>query len=604
MTRILINHLGYHCSGPKKAIIQSSEPLAGIELTLETADGAIVQTVKALPAQRPAQWSQGWFHELDFTFLDTPGNYCLRGLVNGRAICTGTFPVKDVGLPEQALSDLLFYFKGQRSSGPWDQADHNVPFVSGRHGTVDAHGGWYDASGDFSKYLSHLSYANYMNPQQTPQVVWNFAESRALLEGSTSRRLQGLLKRLDEEAAHGADFLVRMQDPEGFFYMTVFDRWSKDPKQREICSYSTMKGLKHETWQASYRQGGGMAIAALARLGAQNNQWGEYSPATYLEKAAKGFKHLEQYNSSYCDDQAENIIDDYCALLAATELAAASHHADPGLRIRASLSPSETYLSAARLRMENLAGRLITSGEYRAWLRADTEGERPYFHAAEAGLPVVALLRYLEVETDEAFRIKAARLAKTILCFELGLTKATENPFGLARQYVKSIGGPRREAFFFPHENESGYWWQGENARLGSLASAALWASRVPAVMAAPLLVTPQVKGKDLKEPSQIDLESYGFNQLNWILGLNPYDMCMLQGRGRNNPDYTEFFPNAPGGVCNGITSGYDNEEDIDFLPAEFAHDGANNWRWGEQWIPHGAWLFLGLSETAALKHR
>ena len=33
---------------------------------------------------------------------------------------------------------------------------------------ADLHGGWYDASGDVSKYLSHLSYANYMNPQQTP----------------------------------------------------------------------------------------------------------------------------------------------------------------------------------------------------------------------------------------------------------------------------------------------------------------------------------------------------------------------------------------------------------------------------------------------------
>ena len=48
------------------------------------------------------------------------------------------------------------------------------------------------------------------------------------------------------EALWGADFLVRMCDPAGMFYMTVFDRWSGDTAQREICSYSTQKGHKHD----------------------------------------------------------------------------------------------------------------------------------------------------------------------------------------------------------------------------------------------------------------------------------------------------------------------------------------------------------------------
>ncbi|MCV5754657.1 hypothetical protein OFN51_38255, partial [Escherichia coli] len=45
--------------------------------------------------------------------------------------------------------------------------------------------------------------------------------------------------RLIEEALFGADFLVRMQNEKGFFYMTVFDKWSKDTAQREICAYET-----------------------------------------------------------------------------------------------------------------------------------------------------------------------------------------------------------------------------------------------------------------------------------------------------------------------------------------------------------------------------
>ena len=47
-----------------------------------------------------------------------------------------------------------------------------------------------------------------------------------------------------------------MQAPEGFFYTTVFDKWSKDEHQREICSYATQKGLKSADYQAGFRQGG------------------------------------------------------------------------------------------------------------------------------------------------------------------------------------------------------------------------------------------------------------------------------------------------------------------------------------------------------------
>lgn len=45
---------------------------------------------------------------------------------------------------------------------------------------------------------------------------------------------------------------------------------------------------------------------------------------------------------------------------------------------------------------------------------------------------------------------------------------------------------------------------------------------------------------------------------LNWILGLNPFDACKLDGSGRNNPEYLYFdaYANCPRGICNGISSG------------------------------------------------
>jgi hypothetical protein len=74
----------------------------------------------------------------------------------------------------------------------------------------------------------------------------------------------------------------------------------------------------------------------------------------------------------------------------------------------------------------------------------------------------------------------------------------------------------------------------------------------------------------------------------------------MLFGIGRNNPAYMFFdsyeYTNAPGGISNGITAGYRDEEDIDFN-LHFAETGKDDdWRWGEQWLPHAAWFLLAVA--------
>jgi len=95
-------------------------------------------------------------------------------------------------------------------------------------------------------------------------------------------------------------------------------------------------------------------------------------------------------------------------------------------------------------------------------------------------------------------------------------------------------------------------------------------------------------------------LENFALNQLNWILGLNPYDASMLHGSGHNNPAYGFFgtfeYTNAPGGIANGITSGLENEDDIDFNLSYAKTGKDNDWRWAEQWLPHAAWYLLAIS--------
>ena len=153
------------------------------------------------------------------------------------------------------------------------------------------------------------------------------------------------------------------------------------------------------------------------------------------------------------------------------------------------------------------------------------------------------------------------------------LSQRVNNPFAYPPHWVKTEDAAGQRSWFYPHDNPSGYWWQGENAKLASLAGAA-WSLPKTATQS--------------NDPAQ--------QWVDWILGANPFDCCMMQGHGRNNPDYEDGFYNGPGGVCNGITSGFDDKTDIAFQPLPQNNRSDQRWRWGEQWLPHAAWLLYALA--------
>ena len=556
---ILVNQLGYETEGPKRAVCRGTDRREFDRFELRDGDGVVFEGTPEF-AGPVAEWGGGdWlFWTLDFSAVETPGEYTLRveDTVSRR------FAVGEDCHAETLLSDLLYYCKTQRSSGEYDRADEAVPFVGDREGTVDVSGGWYDASGDTSKYLSHLSYANYFNPQQIPIVAWGLADARDRLHDADHTLGAELDARLREEIHHGADFLVRMQDDAGYFYMTVFDQWSKDVDRREICAYETQDGHKTDEYEAGYRQGGGVAIAALARASGVDGP-GAFDRETYLDAAVDGFDHLEAHNADYLDDGTENVIDDYCALLAATELADATGEA--------------RFVEAARDRARSLLDRQTADDSYDGWFDADGDG-RPFFHASDEGLPIVALLRHREVDADGPLTDDIESTVRRFWEFQLGITDEVTNPFGYPRQYVQAADedGPH-SAFFFPHQNETGYWWQGENARIASLATAA-------------------ARSRDLFDDRADRLDRFAQDQLDWILGANPFGVCMVHGVGAPEPTYHRSFRNVPGGIQNGITAGVENEADVAYLPDGLGDDHAHRWRWAEQWIPHAAWAFLAVS--------
>ncbi len=555
---LLTNHLGYDTHAFKKVILQTTRSSAPENFMVVNDAGEVVFEGAFQQGGPIDQWHTGNAYPGYFTELTAPGLYRIQ--LKGSDFRTPPFEINDYLLSSSTLPLLL---KGLQSNHPakeYEEWDKEISFYGERIDSVDVRGGWYDASGDVSKYLSHLCYTNFMVPQQIPMVVYNLYTS-AIYMGLL---FPDLATKYKEEAAYGADFLVRMQDQQGYFYTTVFDNWSKDPTKREVCAYETQKGIRTDQYQAAFREGAGISIAALARLGADRIS-GEYDFTTYIDSAEKGFDHLLENNRKYCFDDKENIIDDYCALLAASELFNTTRKSE--------------YLQHARRRAENLNNRLSSDENYSGWLVAD-KGSRPYFHAVEAGYPLIALSRYLDIEDDDTCRREAIATIQKHIDFNLAISNEVINPFGYPRQYIKALDEQsRRSSFFIPHKNESGYWYQGENARLASLAAAF------------------QLCKSYLSDEQKKQVMAFCQNQVDWILGLNPFDICMMDGIGRNNPEYLDPHNwNYEGGIANGITAGVDNESDIAFLPHPQGKDPAQLWRWPEQWIPHAGWFMLAVS--------
>ncbi|WP_284192341.1 glycoside hydrolase family 9 protein [Vibrio zhanjiangensis] len=560
--QILTNQIGYERFGPKKAILMLGDlsylPDGMIKL-INADDENCVYCFSLGEKGHVESWHQGGFCHLDFSSYQGEGRYYLRLDHHN----SSTFQISNNLLCNSTLSDVLHYFKSQRCTGIYDEQDKHI-HVFNSQTYVDVHGGWYDASGDVSKYLSHLNYANFLNPQQTPILVWNLIKGFELSQKAQSLP-DFIQQRMLDEALFGADFLVRMQHSSGYFYTNVFDTWSKQVHDREICSYSTQQGHKSDDYQAGFRQGGGIAIAALAAVGRIKRER-DCQTHHYLSAAILGYQHLKEYNHDYLNDGQENIIDEYCALIASVELYKSTHQ--------------PCYLEEARAWRAKLTKRQQSDSNIRHFWSANNDGSRPYYHAAEAGLPAIALCEYLSIEHDQQLTKSTITTLIQACQFELAITDKVFNPFGYPRQYVQDLHKDKRDAFFIAQHNETGYWWQGENARLASLA--------VMAYLAQPFIADIELKNH---------LTQYAQNALDWILGLNPYDMCMLDGHGRNNPDYLPQlgFCNAKGGICNGITAGVGTPSDIAFNPETYKDDMLNNWRWREQWLPHGAWYLLAI---------
>jgi len=555
MRKILTNNVGYDLAGPKRAIIAAGQkPNGGFQL-LDADTGAVVHHGQLRAAGAVTDWGEETYWVADFSTVAQAGKY----VVAVESDRSAPFMIEDVALERYTLSHVTHYFKGSRSSGQFDKFDHDLP-IANTGKRFDAHGGWYDATGDFGKHFTQLSNLSYFNTLSIPLTAWTLFGAHRQLTSRADANFTQLETWLLDEAMHGADYLTRVHTPGGSFYSSVSQPGPpKIPTNRSL-----------STAQVDYREGGGVAIAALA-IASTYDVSGDYRNNDYLAAAEDAFGYLEANNQHLTNDGKENILDDYNALLAATELFRTTG--------------KSAYKSSADARAGRLIERLVSWKAYRDYWRAD-DADRPFFHPSDAGLPVMSLLAYAGITTG-ATHTRVLRAVRRSLEFELAVSSEVTNPFGYARQLVQDKDGKRYSGFFFPHNvtpRTNDQWWQGENARIASLATAARAAARY-------------FPGDHAFSTA---LRKYATNQLNWILGTNPFDVCMLDGSGHGNPQYIwlgswQFLPYG-GGIVNGITGQNDDGSGILWNHGYATTGKDDDWRWLEQWLPHASWYMYAVS--------
>ncbi len=440
MGTILTNHIGYDCGDTKNAVYQrqSDETPVSFRVICDKT-GAVCFEGAPVEAGEVDNWGTGYYYTLRFDEVKTPGQYYIEVSDNkGAVVRSYPFKIGENLLETSTLSAVGYYFKAQRSTGEYEAADRNIPFMYGkREGRVDAHGGWYDATGDYGVHLSHLSHTTYFNPQQASFSAYAFFKMNDLLEEADYPYYTMLKRRLIEEGMYGADFLMRMRAPSGNFFVTksrTMDAYGPVASMRVLGAYhrnptgrkgggtwGSVDEITEYDYETSFRAGGGYAIAALA-YAARVTYPSDYTKEEYLQAAVRAYDYLYANNELYANDGKWNLVDEYCALDAVIEIYKTTKEID--------------YLRRARALAKRIIDRYIPIDDTMGYLSVNGT-DRPFFHAADAGMPVVNLLNYCAVERQAEDKAAVLAVCEKLMRHELSVTNEVANPFGYARQFVE-----------------------------------------------------------------------------------------------------------------------------------------------------------------------
>jgi len=133
--KVLTNHLGYEASGSKHFVIlgKASDTFSNCTLKDWLSDGAF----RVIPARAEGavrKWRDWYFWAGDFDSFTTEGQYYLDCASHHGSVHSFSFAIQRNLLERNTLSDVIYYFKDERSTGRFDQADRHLPFEGTKKG--------------------------------------------------------------------------------------------------------------------------------------------------------------------------------------------------------------------------------------------------------------------------------------------------------------------------------------------------------------------------------------------------------------------------------------------------------------------------------------
>jgi glycosyl hydrolase family 9 len=226
---------------------------------------------------------------------------------------------------------------------------------------------------------------------------------------------------------------------------------------------------------------------------------------------------------------------------------------------------------------DRLAAKVLELQDPQGWY-ARSPGGPPELRIVDEGTTPAALAIYAVERPDspDIRQIKASLKKYFDWSFRLA-----DNPFGVVRSYAG--GAP----FFFKRRDD---WFGGANSQYCSVA----WA----AYRAAEAFAEKPIYSQRLRD--------HATHQIRWILGLNPLDLCMFEGKGNSKIiHYHHLYAEipghprgaVPGAIPNGIIREPGNSDRpwFDLRSQVGSLPGPES---AEPWLPHNGYYLLMLSAS------
>lgn len=553
---ILVNQVGY-VPGAAKVFVTKGIRTGKFEVI-----NTVTQEVIYTGNMKPNPGDFGDFSTGDFSQVTLEGSFYIK------SDTLRSYPFLISGSVYKPVMELIIgYFSLQRcgasSTGYLSPChlDDGVRIDNGKH--QDVTGGWHDAS-DLRKWVEATLYA----------MVGMAKTYEMQLKDGPDRN------KIFEELMWGNAYFLKMQEPQGYIMNHIGgdnNRWTDNivgPEEGEL---------------VSVRPNGGRSSGVVRIFGTKDdrtirtepvNMLSQYNFVTAEAMMARITKSKDREYSKKCLDAAVrcynwcinpgnklNITDIGASILASLEMYKTTN--DDKYKDFAISQASVLKKLQAKTAENGVSGFFYTSS-------SDNE---PYKHIWWGCYELFSICDLVTMfpnhQEVSSWREMIAGYAKNYLLFMSQRNSFGIVPYGLFSK--QDPGGNRKVGNFWYKYfmNPELRWWVGINSNLASAGIGLLKASKI-------------LNDQNLKVIAQ--------KQLDWIIGVNPFNSSTIVSVGYNQParfvngnEFKPATPLLPGAVMNGLGGDIDDQPSI----------GRGNYNVSEYWTPMVAYTLWLMSEIS-----